>query len=751
MNRIYILIISSSIIFMGFSALANPVTDYQQLPSDSTINLSEVSITAIKQGQSLQDEAIASTVIGKKNIERLNIVTMRDASEFVPNFYIPQYGSRMTSSIYVRGIGARIDQPVVGLNIDNVPFLNKDNYDFDLIDIERIEMLRGPQSTLFGRNTMGGLINIYTLSPLSYQGLRLFGEYSSGNSYKAAASYYTKINDRLGIAVVGYYNSTDGFFTNLNNGKKCDWEHQGSGRIKLQWNPSDNLKVENTFSFSISRQGGYPYAALSTGEINYNDTCFYRRTNFNDGLTLKWKINDFTISSITSYQYINDNMTLDQDFLPVSYFTLTQARVEHALTQDFVARSNESKPYRWLTGLFGFYKHTDMDAPVTFKDYGINQLIEKNRNEANPTYPIEWDDRNFPLYSHFKNPNYGIAAYHQSTYVLDDWTFSAGLRFDFEHSSLRYNSRCNSGYTTYHVQPDGTRSIYAHENIDIDDTGTLSKSFFQILPKLSVLYRLPFDNPSNLYASVSKGYKAGGFNTQMFSDVLQQKIMGVMGIGANYSIDDVVSYKPEKSWTYEIGTHIECMDRKIQTDISAFYIQCTDQQITVFPDGTTTGRIMTNAGKSRSYGAEIALKIRPIDRMEINGSYGYTNAKFIEFNNGKTDYSGKFIPYAPHNTLYAGINYSQPINKEWLRFISFNLNMRGVGNIYWDEANTAKQPFYAQLGASIRFEQKHYSLDFWGQNLTNTQFNTFYFVSIGNAFLQKGKTRQIGVTLRINL
>ena len=132
----------------------------------SALELGEVSVTAIKEaGADLTLKPLASTVVGQSQLERLGIVTMKGVSEIAPNFYIPDYGSRMTSSIYVRGIGARIDQPVVGLNVDNVPFLNKDSYDFDLADIERIEVLRGPQSTLYGRNTMGGLINIYTLSP----------------------------------------------------------------------------------------------------------------------------------------------------------------------------------------------------------------------------------------------------------------------------------------------------------------------------------------------------------------------------------------------------------------------------------------------------------------------------------------------------------------------------------------------------------------------------------------------------------
>lgn len=126
--------------------------DIAATESDSTINIGEVSVTAIKQGLDLRLQPIASTVVGRREAERLGVASMKDVSEIAPNFYIPAYGTRMTSSIYVRGLGARIDQPVVGLNVDNVPFLNKDAYDFDLFDIERIEVIRGPQSTLYGRN-----------------------------------------------------------------------------------------------------------------------------------------------------------------------------------------------------------------------------------------------------------------------------------------------------------------------------------------------------------------------------------------------------------------------------------------------------------------------------------------------------------------------------------------------------------------------------------------------------------------------
>lgn len=739
------------ILICSIQSFGKPVTDNQFSPADSSIRLNEISVTSMKQGNNLQKQAIASTIIGRKNIEKLNILSLRGVSEFAPNFYVPEYGSRMTSSIYVRGLGARIDQPVVGLNVDNVPILNKDNYDFDMVDIERIEMLRGPQSTLFGRNTMGGLINIYTLSPFSYQGLRLVGEYGSANSYKASASYYTLLSDKLAMAFIGQYFSTDGFYDNMYNHKKCDWEHQWGGRWKTQWRPTTNFNIDNSFSFSISRQGGYPYEYVKTKEINYNDTCFYRRNAITDGLSMKWDLNDVHLSSITSYQYLDDNMTLDQDFLPVSYFTLSQKRKEHSFTQDFIAKGKSRNHYNWLAGIFGFYKHTNMDAPVLFKDKGISQLIEYNRNEINPDYPVAWDSREFPLNSKFKNTSYGLAAYHQSNITYRRWDFTIGLRFDYEKSSLQYNSNCNSGYTTYHIVEGQEPVVFRHDDVIINDNDKLHKSFFEILPKFSALYNLPMESPSNLYASVAKGYKAGGFNTQMFSDVLQQKIMGIMGISSKYDVADIVTYKPEKSWTYEVGAHIECLDRKIQTDLSVFYIDCRDQQLTIFPDGNTTGRIMTNAGHSRSYGGEFALKARPIQQLEINASYGYTNAKFIEFNNGKENYKGNFVPYAPQNTMFVGGTYTFNFSKCWLEAIVLDANVKGVGRIYWDEANSIYQPFYAQLGTSLTLKHKNYSLQIWGYNITNTNFDTFYFVSIGNAFLQKGKPHQFGATLRINI
>lgn len=712
-----------------------------------TLELKELEVSAIKSTN--QKITNSKTSLSRRDIERLGVNDAKGMSAIAPNFYIADYGSRITSSIYVRGIGARIDQPVVGMNIDNTPILNKDNYDLSLLDIESIEILRGPQSTLYGRNTMGGLINIRTLSPLTYQGCRALVEYGSENNIKVGAGYYGKTSDKFGIGANVFYQHSDGYFTNTYNGEKCDKENFARASVKLEWKPNESVMIENAASTSLVRQGGYAYEFLETGSIGYNDTCYYKRTNFLDGLTVKWKGDKISLSSITSYQYLNDNMTLDQDFLPQAYFTLTQTKKEHGITQDFVVKSETAGKVRWLAGAFGFFKHTKMNAPVTFKEYGIEQLITKNWNAMSPNYPIIWDSESFLLGSDFTMPNYGVAAYGEVSVDWNRFTFTGGLRFDYEHTHLKYASDCDTRYTIYKKVGDNL-TPYSPREIAIHNKGKLDSDFNELLPKFSINYTLPTAGKSSIYATISKGYKAGGFNTQMFSDVLQQELMAEMGLTKSYEVEDVISYDPEKSWNYELGGSWTSTNGRYKVDANVYYIDCRDQQVTIFPSGLTTGRIMANAGKTRSFGGEVSVSASPINGLILQGGYGYTNAKFKEFNNGKENFAGKYVPYAPTNTVFANAAYSLKVSDNFLRYITFNIDTTGAGRIYWNESNTTYQDIYFLLNAGVKFSGENYSLNLWAQNITDTDYATFYFVSIQHEFLQRGKPARFGATLRFN-
>lgn len=712
-------------------------------PDTVSTPLREVSVTAIKQASSLQTEPIAATTLEEAAIQHLNVTAAARVSEIVPNFFIPEYGSRMTSSIYVRGIGARIDQPAMGLNVDNIPVLNKNDYDFDFFDLERIEVIRGPQSALYGRNTMGGVINVYTLSPLRYQGLRLLEEIGSHNSWRTAMGIYHMFTPKFGLGVdLNGYN-TEGEYANThtlrlfpNQKRKADAAEQYGARVKLAWLPKHNVSVDNVISFGYNRQSGYPYAPVTTRQVNYNDTCFYNRTSVSEGLTVQYRGSGFTFSSITGARYMADRLMLDQDFTPASLFTLEEKIKEYSATQDFIFRGSRGA-YNWMAGAFGFIKHQRMTAPVTMLHDGIEQLILAQMPAA---MSPQWESRHFVLWSDFILPNFGFAAYHQSEYTLGHWTFTGALRLDYEHAAMIYHSDASTG-------------LYVrgrHFPIESHLADHLRRHWLELLPKLSVSYQLPMPSKSTVYASVSKGYKAGGFNTQMFSDILQGTLMASMP-GATppaYNVDAITSYRPEYSWNYEAGAHISCADGKIHTDIAAFYIDIRNQQLTVFPKGQTTGRMMTNAGRTRSAGAEFTITAHPGTRWLTRASYGYTNAQFLKYDDGDISYRGKTVPYAPAHTAFAMLSYRQPLPLWWFNAITFQVNGRGVGPIYWDESNVHRQNFYALLGASIRLDLQKVSLDFWGENILNQHFDTFYFKSVGNSFIQQGHRRSIGVTLR---
>lgn len=703
--------------------------------------LNEIEILGVKQMPSAGVSSV--TRIGRFDVRRLGIYSVKNVSEVAPNFYAPSYGSRMTSSIYVRGLGSRIDQAVVGLNVDGVPFLNKDLYDFDLPDIASMEVIRGAQNVLNGRNSMGGQINIYTLSPRDYQGFRAMAEWGRANTVRAAVGGYFALNDKLFTSLSAYYNHTDGFWRNEYNGSRVGRENGGTLRWKVVAEPSRALSITNTAALSLSRQSGYPYRSVESGRIAYNDTCFYRRNAFSDGLTVAWAGKRVVVTSLTSVQYLDDNMTLDQDFLPADYFTLTQKRREWTGTQDLFTKGTRGC-YSWLGGVFGFGRHTSMSAPVTFYNTGIEKLIEGKRNEMNPDYPIEWDSRRFPLASEFSNTNCGFALYHESSVRLGRWKLGAGLRWDIESVTCHYRSDADASYTTYERLADGSRRVYSNTQVNIHDSGRLHQTFNELLPEVTAAY--DFDDV-NIYASFNRGYKSGGYNTQMFSDVLQQKVMETMGLSMPYRIADIVGYRPETSWNGELGVKTRLLGGRLSAEALAFFISCRDQQLTVFPVGMVTGRIMTNAGRTRSMGAEATLRYRPVDDLLLTASYGYTNATFRSYNNGRADYRGRRVPYVPEHTVFAAATWRLPFDIAGLR-PSVGADVRCAGDIMWNEDNTLSQPFYAVLGANITLDADRWSVRISGENLTDTRYATFYFMSMGNQFTQSGRPVAYSATVR---
>jgi len=780
------------LLFAMLPLIGGSMEEIPQVEADTTIqkHIEVVEVVVLKnpkQHVGLRYQPISSTVVQQSQIERERVLSVKDLSAVVPNFYQPDYGSKMTSSIYVRGFGTRIDQPVIGMLVDGVPYLNKNNYDFDMLDVQRVEFLRGPQSTLYGRNTMGGQMNVYTISPLLYQGSRASVEYSTGNTWRMKTSVYDKVSDRFAFSLAGYYNSTDGHFENLTTGEDCDWGESSGGRLRTIWTLGRGWEIDNVASVSYTNEGGYAYGRFDeqTGVQSlpsYNSPTSYERLMVSDGLSVEHLGERVHFFSKTSYQFTHDKMNIDNDFTPASYFTLIQEQHEHAFSEDLVLRSAEQwRRYQWIVGAYGFYKKIDMSAPVSFMQDGINNLILGNMP---PQIKSFLKVNPFDIESNFDIPTYGLALYHESSLRAGErLRFTVGLRLDYEKTTMDYDNFSAVDYK-FDMSAMVPNMPVLDRTVEVPFRGRESLDFLELLPKFAVNYTT---GVGDVYATVTRGYKAGGFNTQIFSDILQNKMktalmadaMAGMGggapggggmpggapsgqpstaasgqqstDGATYDEASVTTYDPEYSWNYEVGTHLKFVEGRLLVDVSAFWIECRDQQLTVFPEGTTTGRMMSNAGKSRSRGVEASLQWRTQWGLQMTGAYGYTNAKFKEYNDGQADYSGKYLPYAPQHTASASASYTIGVNGKLLDAIVLGVNYRGAGRIYWDEANSHYQDYYSQLGASVELQKGDFSLSLWGQNLTDTEYNTFYFKSVGNSFFSYGKPRVLGVTLSYSM
>ncbi len=739
--------------------LATTLLLSQGAPSTDTLvyDIQPVTVSvSLKQSDNYRQQPVTATSLAIDEPGSESIVEAKDLSLRVPNLLHADYGSRMTSSIYIRGLGSRMDQPAVGLYVDNIPILNKNNYDFDYFDLRRIDVLRGPQGTLYGRNTIGGVIDVHTLSPFDYQGVRLGAGYGNGNSWHAQAAIYQRLTKNFGFSIAANHRQSDGFFTNQYDGSDADRGRSSALRFKIQAQLSAKWTLENSFYANLVKQNGFAYAPYDEqtgliGAINHNDPCTYDRLGLVDGLTFLYKGDRFRFSSTTSYQYTDDDMELDNDFSPQSIFMLQQQQKEHAITQEFVARSTTSKLWQWITGFFGFYRHLDTQAPVIFKQDGINELILANANAGIhtifPNADLLIEEDSFPVFSDFNLPASGLSLYHQSSWQLGRWKLVAGLRADWEHTAITYANRADINYRFTLTMPD-------YKPLSVVMDGDRDKSFFEVMPRAAVMYETAL---GNIYASVARGYKAGGYNTQIFSDIMQNKMMGDLmadlGMGPRAAdeqsdnTEDAISYEPERSWNYELGGHFGTPQGRLRLDVALFYIDCRNQQLTVFPPGKGTGRLMSNAGHTRSYGAEVSVGYRVGD-FRLAGSYGHTNAKFLTYDDGREDYSGNYVPYAPQNTLSVQGEYSLDLRSGR---VLFGLGVQGVGRIWWNETNTISQPFYGLLNASIAWETKRYNVSVWARNLTGTDYNTFYFKSVGHSFVQRGKPLQTGISLFLTL
>ena len=796
-----------SLLHTVITAQANNLNDSTSMPSYTIEEVTIISNPKIKS--ELFEMAGSVSVLNNVNIEQANINSIKDITSIVSNVYIPDYGSNLITSAYIRGIGSRINSPAVGMSVNNIPVLDKSAYDIELLDIASIEVLRGPQGTLYGRNTMAGLINIRTFSPLAKQNYRL--QMGGGNYGAWHVSGYAsdKITDRLGISLALKYEERDGYFKNVCTDKMSGSMLSASGRLQVEWQSSDRVKWNFSASLEHSKQDGYPYAYYdmnngTVGEIAYNSPSGYERDLVGAGIEMEYRHDNFYLTSTTGYQFLDDHMKMDQDFTPRSIFTLEQKQRLHALTQEIAFRGYGNEHWGWTAGLYGSYQDLHVTAPVNFLNEGIEYLIEGTSNASlaaakaqNPMMPdvsIDVTNENLYIDGNYHTPTISAAAFGQleAKRIWDsNFSLALGARLEYEHTSLNHDTHTTSPMTGYANIEMGNMSLPIPFSTDLGFGDVMKQENVEILPKAELKYIL--NKEFMAYASVARGYRSGGFNYQAFSNLIQSQmrgrmigsisenvantIIGIMGDGAasqgiigmmngifssltgndEINVEDAIAYKPEYSWNYEIGLRNSFWNKRIHTELSLFYIDCYNQQLSAV---SGYGRVTRNSGRTESYGLEAMISIVPIDHLRLTASYGYTHATFKDYTLGEEgeagyiNYTGNYVPFAPMHSMAVTGAYTWNIARD--HAITLAAQCTGNGGIYWTEANNVQQPFYALLDANLTYSWRWIEVGLWGKNLTGTRYNTFYFETTNaedltrpNAFAQQGRPTTFGGKLAI--
>ncbi|MBP3269997.1 MAG: TonB-dependent receptor, partial [Bacteroidales bacterium] len=510
-------------------------------------------VTALKESVSL--ELIPSPVsrINLRQVETGGIFRQGKLSGMIPGLHIPDYGASLTSTIYLRGLGSRMENPVMGLYIDGIPVLDKNMYDVDWLSVSSATMLRGPQGTLYGRNSMGGVLDLRTFSPTSLDKTIFSFEYGTANSLRANGVAAFGNN----VVSVGFRH-TDGYFINEYKGKPCDPYKGLTAMWKWENDPASDLALSNSLSVSASREGGFAYGLVEDGTrrpVSYNGESGYDRISVLEGLRGRYSGDSFIIDGTVSAQLFADKMVMDQDYTPMDIFTLAQEQKSGSGTIEIVLRKKEGKAF-WqpLTGLFAFGRYTAMHAPVTFKRDGIETLILDNANRNIPSQigHLEISDNQFPVDSDFGIMTAGAAIFHESTLEKGHWRLSAGARLDYETAFMNYD--CLSSLH-YRFVP----TMASDKPFSLPYSGSLGHSRIQVLPKFSAMFNA--SEGLYLFATFSGGSRAGGFNTQIFSDILQNMMMnGIMSdLGVHLDRPAVsvgagnTEYDPELAWNHEVG------------------------------------------------------------------------------------------------------------------------------------------------------------------------------------------------------
>lgn len=702
--------------------------------SDNIQTLGEVVVTANKREEDIVKVSTSISSLSAKKIEDTRTWGLGGLTALVPNYTYQELGVPFQQVQSIRGIQVFSENPAVSTYIDDVNNIDILANGFAFTDIERIEVLRGPQGTLFGRNAMGGVINIITKKPTNKQ--ETFAEFSAGNLDLIRSSFGVKtplVNDKLFLGITAFYQTQNGYWKNdttgvsspdrNTNGRTVGGENNLYGNMYLKWLPTKRLSLtlnlkgqrdwSNNTGFFVS-QASDAIGFANPDKINLARVGEHERNILNTSLVLKYFAEKFTLTSISAYQTI-DLSFKDIDF-PGFYHSFYRSAIGEKLppqevySQELRINSNSDSKLQYTAGFYGFSQvgyepSTNLAQEITPDYYAIF------RNKSN---------------------NFGLAGFGELSYQLTNkLKATVGLRYDYERREATFNG-VQFDPITFAPDPDAVfaNGVFTIVRPDV----TLNGNYSAISPKVALSYAI--DERSNLYASYTRGFRAGGINAQVLPTGVRQ------------------TFDPEYSNNYEVGYKTALTNNKLSIGASAFLIQWQDLQFFNLVAPFTYAR--ENVGDAQSLGLELEISAIPVKGLQLDGSFGLNQTEYKDFDLKRVNFftgeetitpiGGKQLSNAPSHTIFFAAQYEIAISKKLKAVL--RSEVRNIGDYYTDIQNGIKQPSYTLINSRIGFAYDNYSLFFWGQNLNNERYLAF-----GNADSSFGRNvrtaapRTYGLTL----
>jgi iron complex outermembrane recepter protein len=651
----------------------------QQGQPAATFQLPPLIVTAQKEAAEAQDLPVSLSAITQPTLRDAGIQIVSDFT--APNVYFTDFSARKLSNPRIRGVGSSPANPAVATYFDGVPQFNTNSSSIDLLDVEQVEFVRGPQSSLFGRNAIGGLINVTSARPPLSGWTGGFSVPLANESARDVRGNIAGpvVDGKLGVALAMQYGRRDGYTVNDVTGNDLDSRSAFSAKGQALWTPTTNWETRVIVNGERARDGDYALSDLGGLRTNPFHTArdfegYTHRDIVGTTILNRRDGSRVNVTSTTGFLKWTTEDATDLDYTPLPLIRRNNHEESFQFTQEIrvssapnaAIRMSQAAALRWQGGVFLFTQNYEQQAVNALAPFAFSPFI---------TFPLDLTLPQAEL------DDFGIGLYGQGTVTLGSrLDLTAGVRVDNEQKDATL-------VTSF------SPAIQAPRNLVTDE------SFSNVSPQFSAAVRI--QPGQTVYFSVTRGYKAGGFNP-------------VSPAGSE-------AYAEEHAWNFEGGVKTTWAAQRVTANASVFRINWDDLQLNI-PDLTSPAQFyIANIGGATSSGVELELNARVHSGLDLFGGLGYTRARFNDgsLSNG-VPVGGNTIPNTPEYTATLGAQLTHPIRA------GVSIYARGDATFYgsfeYDDLNLARQDAYSLANFRAGARGRYLFAEAWIRNAFDTRY-----------------------------